>query len=151
MQTFLVHMRDPLRLLRTIGPRGFLGFVLFIGGTPFVFLFNPILWAVLLLWVLTQATVISEIFPPWLFYLSFSNLALGNLMAIYTCVLAVFRRGNYSLGVCSLLNPLYWMMHSIASYKGLWQLIVRPFYWEKTTHGLSSSQAALPGTFHLHG
>jgi cellulose synthase/poly-beta-1,6-N-acetylglucosamine synthase-like glycosyltransferase len=151
MQTFLVHMRDPLRLLRTIGPRGFLGFVLFIGGTPFVFLFNPILWAVLLLWICTQTAVISEIFPPWLFYLSFANLALGNLMAIYTCVLAVFRRGNYSLGVCSLLNPLYWMMHSVASYKGLWQLIVRPFYWEKTTHGLSSSQAALPRALHPHG
>jgi len=28
-------------------------------------------------------------------------------------------------------------MHSIAAYKGLYQLIVNPFYWEKTNHGLS--------------
>jgi cellulose synthase/poly-beta-1,6-N-acetylglucosamine synthase-like glycosyltransferase len=144
MQTFLVHMRNPVKLMRTLGPRGFLGFTLFIGGTPLVFLLNPILWAVLLLWLFTRATVIAEIFPAWLFYLSFVNLAVGNLMAIYTCVLAVFRRGNYSLGIYSLLNPLYWIMHSIASYKGLWQLIVRPFYWEKTTHGLSALPVSFP-------
>jgi hypothetical protein len=26
---------------------------------------------------------------------------------------------------------------SVAALKGLWQLITRPFYWEKTHHGLS--------------
>lgn len=144
MQTFLVHMRDPVRLIRTIGLRAFLGFVLFIGGTPLVFLLNPILWLLLVVWIATGATAIAEIFPPWLFYLAFANLAFGNLMAIYTCVLAVFRRGNYPLGLYALLNPLYWILHSIAAYKGLWQLIVRPFYWEKTVHGLS----ALPASFH---
>jgi hypothetical protein len=28
-------------------------------------------------------------------------------------------------------------MQSIAAYKGLWQLFTKPFYWEKTTHGLT--------------
>jgi hypothetical protein len=28
-------------------------------------------------------------------------------------------------------------MLSIAAYKGLWQLVSRPFYWEKTNHGLT--------------
>jgi len=146
MQTFLVHMRNPVKLARTIGLRGFIGFTLFIGGTPLVFLLNPILWLLLVLWLVTRAEAIAEIFPAWLFYLSFANLAVGNLMAIYTCVLAVFRRGNYSLGIYSLLNPLYWIMHSIASYKGLWQLIVKPFYWEKTTHGLSALPVSFPDT-----
>ncbi len=39
----------------------------------------------------------------------------------------------------ALLNPAYWMMHSISSYKALWQLITNPHYWEKTTHGLSEA------------
>jgi hypothetical protein len=30
----------------------------------------------------------------------------------------------------------YWVMISIAAYKALWQLVYRPFYWEKTEHGL---------------
>ena len=31
---------------------------------------------------------------------------------------------------------------SIAAYKGLWQLIHNPFYWEKTQHGISRYTAA---------
>jgi hypothetical protein len=33
-------------------------------------------------------------------------------------------------------------MHSAAAYMGLYQLIVKPFYWEKTTHGLSKFNSA---------
>ena len=34
--------------------------------------------------------------------------------------------------------PAYWILMSIAAYKGLWQLIHNPFFWEKTHHGLTS-------------
>ncbi len=44
MQTFLVHTRQPLHLMRTIGPLGFLGFVFFIGGTVLSGLLNPVFW-----------------------------------------------------------------------------------------------------------
>jgi protein-S-isoprenylcysteine O-methyltransferase Ste14 len=33
--------------------------------------------------------------------------------------------------------PLYWILISVAAYRGLWQLITNPFHWEKTTHGVS--------------
>jgi len=33
--------------------------------------------------------------------------------------------------------PFYWLLQSWAGYKGLWQLIHNPFYWEKTDHGLT--------------
>jgi len=32
--------------------------------------------------------------------------------------------------------PLYWALISIGCWKGIIQLITRPFYWEKTVHGL---------------
>jgi len=144
MQTVLVHTRNPLELIRTIGVKAFLGFLLFIGGTPFIFLVNPILWGVLIFWIVTRSAVMDQIFPPWLLFLSFINLLLGNFLAIYSAVLAVFRRGNYALSVFALLSPFYWILHSIAAYKGLWQLVVNPFYWEKTVHGLSNVKAELP-------
>jgi hypothetical protein len=25
----------------------------------------------------------------------------------------------------------------VGAYKGLWQLLTKPFYWEKTTHGIT--------------
>jgi glycosyltransferase XagB len=37
-----------------------------------------------------------------------------------------------------MLNPVCWLLHAVASYKALWQLITRPHYWEKTLHGLST-------------
>jgi hypothetical protein len=33
--------------------------------------------------------------------------------------------------------PVYWVLISIAVWKGLLQLITNPFYWEKTLHGVS--------------
>jgi hypothetical protein len=36
----------------------------------------------------------------------------------------------------------YWVLISIAAYKALWQLIRKPFYWEKTRHGVSRQAVA---------
>jgi cellulose synthase/poly-beta-1,6-N-acetylglucosamine synthase-like glycosyltransferase len=33
--------------------------------------------------------------------------------------------------------PLYFLLHRIAMLMALWQLIVKPYYWEKTTHGIT--------------
>jgi hypothetical protein len=52
-------------------------------------------------------------------------------------MVAVFRRGLYHLLPYAFLNPLYWLLHSVAAYKALWQLFFKPSYWEKTRHGLS--------------
>lgn len=144
LQTLLVNTRDPARLVRKIGWKAFGGFLLFIGSTPIVFLVNPLLWLLFVLWLSSRAEFFSVLVPGPLLFLAFSNLLLGNFMAIYVCVLAVFKRRNYGLAPYALLNPLYWFMHAVAAYKALWQLIFKPFYWEKTTHGLSKVKAVLP-------
>ncbi len=150
MQTFLVNMRNPFKLIRRIGLKAFFGFVMFIGGTPFIFLMNPLLWGIFLIWLVTRAEIFSDWFPSWLLFLTFFNLLLGNFMAVYVCILAVFKRKTYPLSIYALANPLYWMMHAYASYKALYQLLVKPFYWEKTEHGLSTmapvgSASRVPG------
>jgi hypothetical protein len=30
-------------------------------------------------------------------------------------------------------------MISVAGYRGLWQLFTRPFFWEKTEHGVAKT------------
>lgn len=137
MQTFLVHMRDPIKLYKNIGFRGLFAFFLFIGGTPATFLINLPLWILFILWLIFKPQWISDIFPAWVLYISLFNLLIGNAMVVYMNMLAVFRRRLYGLVVYALLNPLYWILHSLAAYKALWQLIFKPFYWEKTTHGLT--------------
>ena len=33
------------------------------------------------------------------------------------------------------LVPVYWMLHSYAAFIGLFEVITKPHYWAKTTHG----------------
>jgi glycosyltransferase XagB len=138
MQTFLVHMRNPFKLLSKIGIRGMFSFFLFIGGTPATFLINLPLWIIFIVWLVFKPAWITEVFPAWVLYISLFNLLIGNSMVVYMNMLAVFRRRLYNLVTFALLNPIYWILHSLASYKALWQLITDPFYWEKTSHGLTT-------------
>jgi cellulose synthase/poly-beta-1,6-N-acetylglucosamine synthase-like glycosyltransferase len=142
MQTFLVHTRRPLHLLRTTGPLGFAGFVFFIGGTVLSALFNPVFWAMYLIWLVALAEGLDPVFPQLLLFLSLFNLLAGNGAFIYLSMLAPIRRGWLDLIPYSLTVFGYWVLISIAAYKGLWQLLRNPFYWEKTQHGLSRHVAA---------
>jgi hypothetical protein len=38
--------------------------------------------------------------------------------------------------------PVYWVLQSIAAWKGLYQLLTKPHYWEKTTHNLAAHDPA---------
>jgi len=137
MQTFLVHTRRPLHLLRTTGPLGFLGFVFFVGGTVLSGLFNPIFWAIYLVWLVGSAFSLDIVFPQAILFLSLFNLLAGNGAFTYLSMLAPIRRGWLKLIPYGLTGFAYWALISIAAYKGLWQLLRNPFYWEKTHHGVS--------------
>jgi glycosyltransferase XagB len=146
MQTFLVHTRRPLHLLRTTGPLGFIGFVFFVGGTVLSALFNPIFWAMYWFWLAALAQGLDPVFPQLLLFLSLFNLLAGNGAFMYLNMLAPMRRGWLYLIPYSFTIPGYWILISIAAYKGLWQLLRNPFYWEKTRHGLSRYAATVVPT-----
>lgn len=137
MQTWLVHNRNPLKLLRVIGLKQWLSYNFFIGGTFAIFLINPLMWFFFIIWLVFQPAWMGLLFYGWVWQLAFFSLIVGNLLAIFLNMLAVVRRRKYDLLPYALTNPIYWTMHSIASYMGLWQLITKPFYWEKTNHGLT--------------
>ncbi|MFT6474206.1 glycosyltransferase family 2 protein [Qipengyuania profunda] len=142
MQTMLVHTRRPIHLVRSIGVLGLLGFIFFIGGTMLSGLLNPVFWAIFVLWLLTETGIFDPLFPPVLLYLSVFNLLAGNGLFIFVMMLAPFRRNWLSLVPYSVTVFWYWVLMSIAAWKGAWQLITKPFYWEKTEHGLSKHTAA---------
>jgi len=88
--------------------------------------------------------MLSELFPPIIFFISAFNLIVGNFVFVYLNVISTFRRGYYELGKYALLSPVYWVLMSFAAWRALWQLISKPFYWEKTTHGLSGQPGSAP-------
>jgi len=136
VQTYLVHMRHPLTLWRALGPRAFMSFQLTVGGTPFVLLVNPLLWLLTALWFLTHWGVIQQIFPAPVFYLGALALFFGNFTFAYLNMTGCLQRGAYGLVRYALLSPLYWILMSVAAWKGFLQLFYAASYWEKTTHGL---------------
>jgi cellulose synthase/poly-beta-1,6-N-acetylglucosamine synthase-like glycosyltransferase len=143
MQTWLVHMRHPIRLWRELGTWGFLGFNLFVGGTPLLALMNPIFWSLTALWFLARPELIVSLFPAWLYYLSLLCLALGNFAFVYTSMVAARTTGSPKLVLASILSPAYWVMMSIAAIKALIQLFHAPSFWEKTFHGLDQAESTV--------
>lgn len=153
MQTFFVHMRSPAEFYRTIGLRGFLGYLAMIFGTPFLPLVNPIFWGLMIFWLCTYAPWVQALFPGILYYIAVIQLVAGNFIFIYMNMLGTYciirdcalkKRQPFSYGLIKygLLTPLYWILMSVAAYKALFQLITKPYYWEKTHHGLTNSQSA---------
>jgi cellulose synthase/poly-beta-1,6-N-acetylglucosamine synthase-like glycosyltransferase len=134
MQTWLVHMRHPLRLLRRTGLGGFLAFQLFLGGGIVFALANPLLWA---------AFLGSALFG-WQVWQDFGNvpgasLLANNLLLTYLAMISPGRRGRADLAPWGLTVIAYWAMVSLAGYRALGQLVTRPFFWEKTMHGVTPS------------
>jgi cellulose synthase/poly-beta-1,6-N-acetylglucosamine synthase-like glycosyltransferase len=144
IQTWLVHMRHPVKLWRQLGWRGFLIFQVMIGGTVFSFLVNPIYWALTTIWFLFHVTFVQDIFPPVLFYIGAAGLYVGNFAFTFASLGGCLRRGYYDEVKYALLTPAYWFLMSVAAWKGFIQLFYRPFYWEKTIHGLSLGSEVEP-------
>ncbi len=138
MQSYLVHMRSPIKLYRTLGFVGFWGFQFFIGGTIVSALLTPVMFLMYILWLATSTTAFDPYFPPVVLYLTLFNLLIANGFLIYLFMLSGFKRRYFSLIPWALTVPLYWLLQSWAGYKGFWQLIHNPFYWEKTHHGLTT-------------
>ncbi|MEQ1790133.1 MAG: glycosyltransferase family 2 protein [Rickettsiales bacterium] len=139
MQTWLVHMRSPLTLYRTLGARSFWGFQFFIGFSSFSFLTAPLLWLLALVWWLLPQEISQNWLPNWLIWLTLTNLFLNFVIHWIMIICCICLRSEPSAKdkIAALFYPFYLILHSIASYKALYQLIVKPHFWEKTTHGIS--------------
>jgi glycosyltransferase XagB len=135
LQTWLVHMRHPLRLIRRIGVGPFLSLQLTVGGIV-VTLLNPLFWTLTAIVLITDPAWVHSLLPGMLFWIALAELLIGNFMHLYLFLVGSARRGFWDLIPTLLAAPLYWLLMSIAGWKGLLQLFTKPFYWEKTEHGL---------------
>ncbi|MGV0642569.1 glycosyltransferase [Mycolicibacterium sp. XJ879] len=137
LQTWLVHIRQPVQLFRTIGLRGFVRFNLVLGGTPIVAVLNLAFWLITLLWFLGQPAVVEDVFPAFVYFPALIALVLGNATTLYMNLIALREDDRSDLLLAALTVPAFWLMMSIAAAKGCYQLVRNPSYWEKTFHGLA--------------
>jgi cellulose synthase/poly-beta-1,6-N-acetylglucosamine synthase-like glycosyltransferase len=145
MQTYLVHMREPRRLMREFGTRRFFGFQVLMGGLILSALVHPWFYA-FLAFDLRHGFVfdVPESFlARTLLAIGLFNLVVGYVSAIALGTIAAARRGRRELALYAALMPVYWLAISIAAYRALLQLVTAPYYWEKTPHSVSKPNAAL--------
>jgi cellulose synthase/poly-beta-1,6-N-acetylglucosamine synthase-like glycosyltransferase len=145
MQTALVHTRSPRRLVRQVGLRDTIGFLLLIAGTPLTFLLAPVMWVGTAVWYAFGEPRLPLVNSGAFWTIALINLLAGNGVMIALNVLGAVRCHGWRSAPYALLNPLYWVLHSIAAWRALVQLIRNPFYWEKTPHGLDHGAMERPG------
>jgi cellulose synthase/poly-beta-1,6-N-acetylglucosamine synthase-like glycosyltransferase len=152
LQTFLIELRSPLTLVREIRLRGLLHLCAFVGGTPILAVLNPLFWAFTVIWFVAQPEALKQIFPAPVYYVGLILWAFGNFLLWYLTVLTARHTRDEGLVLAAVLVPVYWVMMSIAAMKAIWQLVITPSFWEKTTHGLhrdTGSPEADPDESHL--
>jgi cellulose synthase/poly-beta-1,6-N-acetylglucosamine synthase-like glycosyltransferase len=142
LQTWLVHMRDPVKVLQEIGPAGFWVLQSCTIGIFMSALLHPILLA------LTAYFFISN--PPPAIGVPLSNTLLGGMnlalfisgygITMLAANQALRKRGFKNWWMTIVTLPFYWLLMSVAAWLALWQFIVAPFKWNKTEHGLSRLQ-----------
>jgi cellulose synthase/poly-beta-1,6-N-acetylglucosamine synthase-like glycosyltransferase/glycosyltransferase involved in cell wall biosynthesis/O-antigen/teichoic acid export membrane protein len=146
MQTYLVHMREPVKFVRENGIHAFI-FQLVVGGKVLVMIINPLLWMLTISYfVFNQylGDTIQAIYPGVVFYIAIVSGIFGNFLYIYYYMIGCARREEWSLIKYVFLIPFYWVLVSIAAIKAAYQLLVKPHYWEKTQHGLHIQGAPAP-------
>lgn len=134
--TYLVQMRRPVGLYRALGAWRFLGFQLHFTVAVAQFLLGPVLWTFWLVAVglphpMTNYVSNTVIWPV------FNLCLLAEGLNMVLAVLGTRRAIHRHLWPYVPTMILYFPLASLAAYKALFELLVVPFYWDKTPHGHS--------------
>jgi hypothetical protein len=136
--TWAVHMRDPVRLWRDLGPRRFIGVQILFLGTLSQFLLAPLLWAG---WTAALVPGAADAGP----LRAISGLSLAFVAAevvnALIGIIAVRRAGHRHLLVWVPTLIAYYPLATLAAVKALAEVVTRPFYWDKTAHGIFAEAA----------
>jgi len=132
MQTYLVHMRRPMMLWRELGWWRFSGFQVIIGGMILSILVHPWFYALAAIHVLAGDPITpSNVVLDWV---CGANLATGYGAAWLLTIATAMRSGSLRRLLSAIWLPIYWLAISWAAYRALFELVRRPFHWEKTAH-----------------
>ncbi|MFY9319092.1 glycosyltransferase [Lentibacter algarum] len=136
MVTYLVHMRKPSKLLKQLGLWRFIGFQAHFLTALSQFVLAPVLWSFWLVLFGLPHPLEAFVSHNTLVVLGLSFLAIELINALINAT-AVSKSELRHLFFWVPTMHFYYPLGAIAAYKALFELIVKPFYWDKTQHGLS--------------
>lgn len=134
--TWLSHMRNPVQLWRDLGPRGFLGFqVIMLAGLT-SHLAAPLF---AMLWISSFGVIMLPVsnLPPIFWGGFIISMIVGELALLAVALTAIKSKEKRHLIPYILTLAFYWPLGSLAAFKAAFEVIFKPFYWDKTSHGHS--------------
>ena len=140
MQTLIVHLRQPRRLVRELGAMRATALIAMLAGGVLGPLVGPLFMALFIhegLWgvLFSPMTTIDMIASA----LWCSIAVLGAIALVVPILIGSRRRGLTRLLPLLLLLPAYQILLGLAAAMALVDLFRRPHHWAKTTHGLARS------------
>src|SRR6056297_4362330 len=136
MTTYLVHMRAPRRLYAQLGAWKFWGFQAHFVSAVSQVLLAPMLWSFwLVLFGLPHP--LDPVLPRVVLT------AIGSLFltveVLNACIHAVSVARPKHRHLIAWVAPMHFYspLGAVAAYKALYELVCKPFFWDKTAHGLS--------------
>ncbi len=137
--TWGVHMRDPRALWRELGPWRFLGFQIQFLGSLSQYLLAPILWSFWLLSLGLPHPLREPMAGVWGGYAIpalFGTFVASELLSIGVGMWAVRADKHRHLMAWVPSLHLYFPLGCLAGWKAIYEVVVKPFYWDKTAHGI---------------
>lgn len=134
MMTWATHMRDPALLWRQLGPWQFFGFQILFLCTLSQFLLAPVLWSFWLPW-LSLPHPIANALPPAVTIGLIGILLLTEVVNLTLHLTGLHLSGHRFSRFWVLIMHFYFPLGALASYKAGWEVVRKPFYWDKTAHG----------------
>ena len=143
--TYAVHMRAPRQLWRDLGPKRFLGVQLLFVGTLAQFVLAPLLWSFWLIPFGFPHPFITFLPPVW-FWTLVGVFFASEVISLIIAAIALRAAGKTWLIKWTITLQFYFPLAAIAAYKGLLELAWKPFYWDKTMHGVLLPKGATAPT-----
>ncbi|MFD1328315.1 glycosyltransferase family 2 protein [Mycoplana ramosa] len=137
LQTWLVLMRQPVRLIREIGVVPFAVFQVLIGGLLLSSLTHPLLIAYVghVAWrMMGDGPYAADAFHLTLFVIDIVNIFGSYAVFIALGRAAMGQHERTAVGWRWGLVAPYWMLISLAAWRAVAELRNNPFFWNKTAH-----------------
>lgn len=136
LQTLLVHLRNPVKTAKEMGFAKFLQFQMVLTSVVVSVLVHPFF---LVAFIFQMMNLYNGAFKG-VYDLTITGVSAFNLTAGYlTYGLLAYAvqgiRGSVADRLIILFFPIYWLLISIAGWRAVFQLLLRPHHWEKTVHG----------------
>lgn len=138
--TYLVHMRQPVLLWKDLGTWRFVGVQLIFLATILQFSLAPLLWSFWLV-LLGMPHPFPSLMGDFMVWSVTCAFIASELVALLVGWVALSRSPHHNLKIWVPTLMIYYPLGTIAMYKALWELLVNPFYWDKTMHGTSRPDA----------